>query len=544
MIGIFLGFLIKSKILERYFLWETIKPFLLCLFVITFIMMLDRLMDLMNLILEKQLDIITIINLFALSFPFIFALSVPMAVLTSTIMAFGRMSVDKELTATKSTGINVLRMTGLLMIFMMIIAVGMAYFNDYILPETNHLLKNVLIKVSYRKPITAIKPGTFTTMNNLTIFARERTDEALYDLLIFNLENVRFPQTIFARRGEIYLDPQTDRLQVILYDGEMHERDVAEAEQYQIGTFQRYTLFLENMGFGEDDTSTDYRGDREMTSLQMRALYNERKQDVENLNNEIANFQKILDELQSGEGELPTEEISERVLGDDFHRLLIQDSLDNAEALPLVHNIQEMGEETESQNKGEIAHLGWYEGMDNVEFHLGRNVTQQSSIGSRRSQTTPPRNRNEEIRRYTVMINLRQSQKSEIERQMRRYQVEMHKKYSLGAACFVMMLVGVAIGIMTKTSGLGVSFSFSSLIFVIYYIFLVMGEEFGNKGTINPIFSMWFPSLFFFFVGLFLLYIAKREKRFDVMMIWIWIKTFYSKKIKNKFKRKKKELIR
>ena len=83
------------KILERYFFWENIKPFLLSLVVITFVMMLDRLIDLLNVIIEKQLDFLTIISLFSLSLPFILALSVPIAVFTSSIMSFGRMAVDQ-----------------------------------------------------------------------------------------------------------------------------------------------------------------------------------------------------------------------------------------------------------------------------------------------------------------------------------------------------------------------------------------------------------------------------------------------------------------
>jgi len=295
----FVVMLFKSKILERYFLFETVKPFFLCLFIITFIMMLDRIIELMNVIIEKQLDTMTIINLFALSLPFIFALSVPMAVLTSSIMAFGRMSVDQELTAAKSTGIDIFKMTRLLILFMLIVTVGMAYFNDFVLPETNHLLKNALIRVTYRKPITAIKPGTFTTMNQLTILARDRCNEALHDILIFNLENTRFPQTIQAKRGEMFLDPINDQLKVILYDGEMHERDATAPDRYQISKFERYTFFRSNLGYDIDDSPSDFRGDREMTSIQMRTAINERKANIARINTDLENFRIRLEELNN-----------------------------------------------------------------------------------------------------------------------------------------------------------------------------------------------------------------------------------------------------
>lgn len=437
---IFIIYLFKSKILERYFLLETVKPFFVSLTIITFIMLLDRLIDLMNIIIEKQLDLITIINLFALSLPFIFALSVPMAVLTSSIMAFGKLSVDQELTAAKSTGINILSMIKPIVLFMLIVTVVMAYFNDFILPDTNHLLKNILIKVTYKKPISAIKPGTFTTFNNLTIYAKDRTDEALIDLIIFNREQTRFPQTIYAERGEIFLDPNTDQLKVILYDGEMHEREDTEPEKYQIRKFKKYTFFRTNLGYSTDDSATDFRGDREMTSRQMRSLINEREEQINNLNDEINQYQI----------ELSKEDI-----------------------------------------------------------------------------------KTDAIRKYSVLSNLKESQKRDLEKQIRVYVVEIHKKYSLAAACFVFLLVGLPIGMMTKTSGLGVSFTFSSLIFIAYYVMIVFGEEFGDRGIINPAFVMWIPSLFFAVIGAFLMYIAKKEKHFDVMLIVDFFK--------KKFKRVKKK---
>ncbi|MDA3813326.1 MAG: LptF/LptG family permease, partial [Candidatus Cloacimonetes bacterium] len=57
------------KILERYILKENFKPFVISLMVTTFVMLLDKIIDLLNLIIEKHLDIITIISIFSLSLP-------------------------------------------------------------------------------------------------------------------------------------------------------------------------------------------------------------------------------------------------------------------------------------------------------------------------------------------------------------------------------------------------------------------------------------------------------------------------------------------
>jgi len=442
--GVTLAFIVAlcfSKIFERYFLFETVKPFFLCLFVITFIMMLDRIIDLMNTIIEKQLDIITIINLFALSIPFMVALSVPMAVLTSTIMAFGRMSVDKELTAAKSTGINNYKLIRLLALFFLIVTVGMAYFNDYILPESNHVLKNLLISVAYKKPITNIKPGTFNTFANMTVYTRDRDDEALYDLLIYNFEGGRFPQTIQAKKGEMFIDQTTDQLKVILYDGEMYERDNANPERLNITKFDKYTLFRGDLGYANEEITSDYRGNRELTSTQMKQLITTAEYDINRINTDLQEYERVL---------------------------------------------QEIGEPTSQFQR-------------------------------------------DEHRKYTSLRATRQSQKAEIEKQVRIYNVEIYKKYSLAITCFIFMLVGLPIGMMTKTSGIGVSFSFSSVIFLVFYVLLTFGEEYATKGYVNPALSMLISPIIFLVLAILLIYFSIREKSFDVMVPWNAVVGFFKR---------------
>ena len=442
---IFLIRLFTSKTLERYFFFETLKSFVTWLIVFTFLFMLDRIVDLLGLIFEKQLDILTIINLFALSLPFLIALTVPLAVLSATMMAYGRISVDQEITATKSAGVSPYTMTKLCFIFFILLSFFMAYFNDFVMPEANHVLKNLIIKITYKKPITAIKPGTFTNFNNMTIYAKGRSDDALHDLLIFNTENSRFPQTVQAKRGEIYLDPMTDQLKVILYNGEMFERDSETPANFNITKFEIYTFYKYNLGYGSDDTSSDHRGNRELTSLQIRELSKSNKEHLNIINEEITEYTKKINENISAK-------------------------LSNEETL--------------------------------------------------------------ELRKATLQKETKESQKTEIERQLRIFQIEVNKKYSLATACFVFFLIGLPIGMMAKTSALGVSFIFSAFIFLFYYVAIIMGEEMGTRGVMNPALTMWLPPLIIFICSIFLIYFSLKEKTFDILIVWNFIKNLRKKKKK------------
>jgi lipopolysaccharide export system permease protein len=125
------------KILKKYILKEHFSPFLISLLVVTFVLLIDRIMDLMNMIIEKQLPYQIVLEIFSLSLPYMLALSIPMAVLVATILAFGRMSVDREIIAIKSSGVNVYAMLGPLIITAVMLTGLMVYFNHWFLPDTN-----------------------------------------------------------------------------------------------------------------------------------------------------------------------------------------------------------------------------------------------------------------------------------------------------------------------------------------------------------------------------------------------------------------------
>ncbi len=82
-----------------------------------------------------------------------------------------------------------------------------------------------MIKANYRRPVTAIKPGVFTTMKQYTIYAKDRVEDELLGIVIYNREDAQFPSTITAKRGKIFLSNGGNRLKAVLYDGQMHERD-------------------------------------------------------------------------------------------------------------------------------------------------------------------------------------------------------------------------------------------------------------------------------------------------------------------------------
>ena len=98
------------------------------------------------------------------------------------------------------------------------------------------------------------------------------------------------------------------------------------------------------------------------------------------------------------------------------------------------------------------------------------------------------------------------------EKSINTYQVELHKKFSIPFACIIFIIIGAPLGIISKKGGFGVSISISLLFFIIYWAFLIGGEELADRGFLNPGLSMWLPNILLGFIGLCLCYCISNEK--------------------------------
>lgn len=423
------------KILKRYILKEHISPFLISLLVVTFVLLIDRIMDLMNMIIEKQLPYQIVLEMFSLSLPYMLALSIPMAVLVATILAFGRMSVDREIIAIKSSGVNVYAMLGPLVMTAVMLTGLMVYFNHWFLPDTNHKLKNLMLKVAYYKPMTVIKENEFVTFMDYTVFAKANNDSLLSDVLIYDRSQSRFPRTVFAKTGNVVQMDNGNSLQIILNNGEMHERNEREAGKYQKTTFDQYVINVRNLGAGADYFETGYRSDREMTFPQI-----------------VESRKAIINELATKRKEVSS--LDQRI------------SFNNLKPAGYTREV--------------------------------------------------------ELRRLRSMKQIAVDRITELSENLGSLEVEYHKKFALSFAIIIFILIGVPLGLMTRTSGIGMAFSFSSVIFLVYYVALNGGEQLADKGLMPAFAAMWLSNIIFFVLAIFLITASVKEKRLLDIPTLLW----------------------
>ena len=99
------------------------------------------------------------------------------------------------------------------------------------------------------------------------------------------------------------------------------------------------------------------------------------------------------------------------------------------------------------------------------------------------------------------------------QKSINKYLVELHKKFSIPVASIVFVLVGAPIGIMSRRGNFALSTTVGLIFFIIYWIFLIAGEQFADRGSISPMLSMWLPNIVLGLFGGYLIYINSRDRK-------------------------------
>ena len=105
------------KIIDRYVWKELLVPFLLGIFVFTFLLLLDKIFDLTDLIINKGVPIPLVILLLTYILPAFLVLTIPIGFLLAILVAFGRLSADMEIVALKASGVSPLRLLRPVLVF-------------------------------------------------------------------------------------------------------------------------------------------------------------------------------------------------------------------------------------------------------------------------------------------------------------------------------------------------------------------------------------------------------------------------------------------
>ena len=106
--------------------------------------------------------------------------------------------------------------------------------------------------------------------------------------------------------------------------------------------------------------------------------------------------------------------------------------------------------------------------------------------------------------------------------------VELSKRFSIPLTCILFGIIGVPLGITSRRSGKSGGFVFAVLIILMYYVSLVLMQNFGRSGRINPYFSVWIPNIVLLIFTIYVSYKTQKEMPFRTFnKINEWISIFW-----------------
>ncbi len=468
------------KKLTAYIIKEHIPPFFFALALLMFIFLMNFLVKYITQIFGKGLPFVTIIELIFYNLAWMFALAVPMAVLIATLMSFGRLSGDNEITILKSSGISIYRIMLPAIWFAIVITFLMIIFNDRILPDFNHRARVMFSNIREKKPTLNLEPGIFFSVGKYSFLAEhiEKTDGAepsertnvlgpeyqtetrpdkLRNVIIFDRGNPNKTVTVTAEEGYMVYSSARKSLLFTLFDGEYHEYDNENPEEYRLSHFSRNMVVVEAPEFELEDKEDDYRGDREM------------------------NVEMMLEKVDE----------SEKLLAEETEKV--------------ATNLDEHWSELMAE-VGDIAPALIDSTADSAMFAITNDQYRDAQMQALRK-----------VSRLYQLLRTTRSRIDSYSQAINKYLVEVHKKFSIPFSSLVFILIGAPLGIAARRGSLGVGASLSIAFFILYWACLILGEDLADREFLSPFWSMWFPNIL---IGLAGMYLSWRAVKETTMIKW------------------------
>ena len=94
--------------------------------------------------------------------------------------------------------------------------------------------------------------------------------------------------------------------------------------------------------------------------------------------------------------------------------------------------------------------------------------------------------------------------------------VELSKKFSIPFTCLLFGLLGASLGAHSSRSGKSGSFAMCVFVIMLYYLGLIVTQNMGNIGILDPYFSVWIPNIILLGITLYIAYKMQKELPFKL----------------------------
>jgi lipopolysaccharide export system permease protein len=484
------------KILHRYVLKEHIGPLVFALTALTSLLLLQYIAKRFGDLVGKGLPWNIIAEFLGLSIPLTVALSMPMAVLVSTLYAFSRLAAENEITAMKAGGVSMRSVLTPVLWAALVLTIGMVVFNDQVLPRANHKLRTLQGDIAQKKPSFGLREQVINEVSPGKLYLRAgrlaKSSNLMRDVTIYDVGDATRRRTIYADSGNMVMLANRSDLQLTLYSGTVNDVPVATPEKLERVYFDAELVRVKGVGNEFKQTTSDtFKGEREMSVCEMEKQAAISRRELASARKEFkvavaqANKRKL--KLLPDVYKTKTNDPITIGLGKAYCALIGEIGVKKLGAQllapPRPKPVRPL-RPGESRTDTSIAHGKWA-------AVPAPSIVTDAQLPS-------------EIDGLKIRVD-------DARRTSNGYEVEIQKKFALAAACFVFILLGAPIALRFPRGGVGLTIGVSLIVFALYYVGLIAGESLARRGIVPPFLSMWGANLIFTLLALFLLSRMGRE---------------------------------
>ncbi|MBI3882739.1 MAG: LptF/LptG family permease [Sphingobacteriales bacterium] len=449
------------KKLDKLILKSFIGPFIAAFFITLFVLMLQVLWKYVDDLVGKGLDFITICKFLWFASASLLTLAMPIAILISSIMTFGNLGESFELVAIKSSGISLLRFMRPL-VWVALLLCGITFlFANYAIPYSNYKFKTLYYDIMYKKPALDLKEGKFFTHIQgfaIKVGKKDPDGKTIHNILIYEQQNPLQDNSIVAEKGIMRTSDDKQFLEFTLFNGVRYQ---------ERGNSNDTTTEYIKLAFKE------YKKLIDLSSLQM-------------LNTSDSFFQKDYKSFSIHQLNRATDSLRK-----------INDSL-----------VKKLDIELSRQFRSNIP--------DSIWKKVAAIPVKVKSVSALIPDSAKPilfqtsLNTSEGIKSNIQFTGMEIKNKKE---DIRRNNIEWHRKFSLSVACLVLFFIGAPLGSIIRKGGIGMPLVVAIIFFLLFHLLNVFGEKFVKEEVLPPFIGLWLPIIILTPVGLFLTYKAMHDSQ-------------------------------
>jgi lipopolysaccharide export system permease protein len=422
-------------------------------------------------------------------------LALPLAILLSSIMTFGNLAENNELTALKSSGLSLVRIMRPLMVVVFFIALGTFYFANYVIPVANLKWHSLIFDIQETKVAALVTPGSYSKgLDGYAIKVENGKDNTFTGITIHDYTDPTIVKTIKADSGTIFKSTNGQYLLFKLINGR-----ISEELNSQPPIFQPNGKPYHAPGAFRPSRRTKFA----VATYKMELTgFNLNKSDEDLFKDQY----EMLNVFQIDEAKDSMQRLADTTLKTFAER--------QKNGHPYFHS---------RQYKPDTAHLS-KQSVDQLKALPAHAITMDSVRPS--EKVAAINNAIIRLRNYNNQLDGTQNFMKSLHDNNDKFSIEFHKKIALTVTIIVLFFVGAPLGAIVRKGGFGAPVVIAALLFMVYFVLFSIGENLANEGVVSPFWGMWMPSLVLAPIAALLMVSAANDLSVFDRKLWRLIFTF------------------